>query len=244
MEKELLNRVGWFDASLRRVYLPAGILALAIAVIGFWQTYYGRLLNGTVDVSGLIHFHAAVMIGWLLLFGAQAVLAATRRIELHKRLGRVVGWYAVALVIIGIAAAMAAFARRLSQEDIRRAEYLFVLTLHDLVLFVVFICAGWYYRSRPALHRAYMLIATTALLLPAVSRMRFLGAPVPVLQFSLVWLLPIYLAIAWDFVRLRTLRPVYLLGILVLVAARYRGPMADTAPAHAMARWVGRFLVS
>jgi hypothetical protein len=230
--------------ALQRVYLPATGFALIIAIVGFWPTYYGKLLAGQTGASLLIHVHAAVMVGWLILFGVQAWFAATGHIGLHKRLGRMMGWYILVLIALGTAAALAAFAHRLAGGNrLPLANAVFVLVLHDMVVFGVLFWAAWYYRKRPELHRRLMLVATTALLLPAVSRMAFLGRPVPVLEFSLVWLLPIYLAMAYDFVKLRIVHPVYLLSVGLLVAVRFRRPMADTEIAQAFATWVAGFLV-
>ena len=58
-----------------------------LAVVGFWPTYFGRLVAGTVPVPSVIHLHAAVLVTWLLLFWRQVGFAASGRIRLHIRLG-------------------------------------------------------------------------------------------------------------------------------------------------------------
>jgi hypothetical protein len=61
------------------VYVPATLVATLIALVGFWPTYFGPLLAGTADGVPIIHVHAAVYSGWLMLVIAQGVLAATGR---------------------------------------------------------------------------------------------------------------------------------------------------------------------
>ena len=51
--------------------------------------------------------------------------------------------------------------------------------LRDMIVFAPFLAAGWIYRRRPEIHKRIMLVATTILLVAAVSRMRFWGLPPP-----------------------------------------------------------------
>jgi hypothetical protein len=44
------------------------LLAVLVAAVGFWPTYFGPLLAGTLDKPAVIHVHAAVFVTWLGLF--------------------------------------------------------------------------------------------------------------------------------------------------------------------------------
>lgn len=70
------------------LYLPATILIVVIAFIGFWPTYFGPALKGRVHVPPLIHLHAVIYVTLLALFATQVTLAATNRVKLHMQLGR------------------------------------------------------------------------------------------------------------------------------------------------------------
>ena len=64
-------------ALLRRpLYVVLSVLIGTIAIGGFWMTYFGALVRGTATASQplLIHAHAAVFVGWLVLFLTQTVL--------------------------------------------------------------------------------------------------------------------------------------------------------------------------
>ena len=60
----------------RPFYIGVSLLMGLIAVVGFWPTYFGPLMRGTLAQPLLIHVHTAVFVGWLFLFLTQAVLAA------------------------------------------------------------------------------------------------------------------------------------------------------------------------
>jgi len=89
--------------SRRRVlYMGLSVLMALIAVVGFWPRYFGPLVLGTLVQPLLIHIHATVFTGWLVLFFLQAYFAATKRIRLHLAMGKVGIWYGVLLIIVGL----------------------------------------------------------------------------------------------------------------------------------------------
>jgi len=74
---------GW----ARRAYLAIALLFAAIVTWGSWQSYFGPLLAGTVDRPWVVHLHAAVFVGWVLLLVAQAALVVAGRVRLHRQIG-------------------------------------------------------------------------------------------------------------------------------------------------------------
>src|SRR3989337_964941 len=88
----------------RPLYVALSVLIGTIAIGGFWVTYFGSLVRGTGTTSQplLIHAHAAVFVGWLVLFLTQTVLAAVGRVRAHRALGQAGIWYGVFLVLVGL----------------------------------------------------------------------------------------------------------------------------------------------
>ena len=211
-----------------RLYLPATILIIVIAFIGFWPTYFGPALKGRVHVPPLIHLHAVIYVTWLALFATQVALAATHRVKLHMQLGRWMMAYGVVVVIAGLMALAQAFGKRLATEDAFRAQRYLFGVLKDLVFFVPFLVAGWIYRRKPEIHKRLMIVATTILVLPAVSRMSFLGTPVPLWKFMLVWPIPVYLLMIHDFYNKRLVHPVYLIGVAAMLTMRLILPFGSS----------------
>jgi hypothetical protein len=106
------------DAPRPRVYLSAALVTTALAVVGFWPTYFGRLVAVSVAVPSVIHLHAAVFITRLLLFIVQVVFAATGRIRLHMRVGRWMMAYGLVVICAGLMAISEGFASRLATGDV------------------------------------------------------------------------------------------------------------------------------
>lgn len=215
----------------------SGLMAL-IAAVGFWPTYYGPLVRLTLAQPPLIHVHAMVFTGWLALFSAQVLFAATGRIRWHLRLGRVGIAYGVVLVIVGLTTAVwrAAALPRGGQ-----AEGLLYVTVVDMLIFASFFGAAIWFRRRPDVHKKLMTIAATTLLVAAVGRMSFLPAPPLGLAVTfLVWSSPVLLAAAYDWRHGRSVHPVYLIGLTGYAFRVWSEPLALTAPWAAFATVVFR----
>ncbi|MEP6872571.1 MAG: hypothetical protein ABI939_12085, partial [Anaerolineaceae bacterium] len=195
----------------------------------------------SLQAPAIVHVHAIVMVTWLALFMTQIWLAASGRVSLHIRLGRWVMGYAVVMVIVALLTASQEFADRLATGDPFRAQRWLFGILREVAFIVPFLAAGWAYRGRPEIHKRLMLVATVMLIVPAVGRMAFLGKPVPLWGFMLVWPLPVYLALVHDFRTRRILHPVYVIGIAAMLAERLVLPL-NTSPAwHAIAAHITAF---
>jgi hypothetical protein len=201
----------------RRIYVGIATLAITIAVVGFWPSYFGPLLAGGVDKPAIIHFHAAIYVGWLAVFMTQVALAARGRVTLHMKLGRFAIGYGVLVIFAGLLAGIGMFVLRVRAGDAPAAQTAVLGPLMDMLFFAPLFAAAIYYRRRPELHKRLMVVATTSLLIAAAVRMPFLGQPRSMLLLHAIWTAPILVAIAHDFVRQRRVHPVYALGLVLLV---------------------------
>jgi hypothetical protein len=228
-------------AASRRIYLPVALLATLIALTGFWPTYFGPLLTGTLHKVTIIHVHAAVFSGWLLLVIIQATLAATGRLRSHMRVGRIGIAYGVVVIGIGIATALSQFAMRVEADSVQEAQDRVFAPLTDMLVFAPVLAAAWIYRRRPEIHKRLIVVATTVLLVAAVHRMPFFGGPPPPWPVVLaVWLAPIYVAMIYDCAKRQAVQPVYLLGIGLVLLLKFRGTlgMRDSAAWRGFVDWL------
>ena len=228
-------------ARTRRVFVPAALLAAVIALVGFWPTYFGPLVAGTNRATLLVHIHAAVFVTWLAMFAAQAALAATGRIAVHMRVGPWLFAFGVLLIVIGVITAFGRFEHEVMSGQLATAQRRLFGPLRDMVAFTPFFAAAWIYRRRPEIHKRCMLVATTILLIAAVGRMQFLGTPPPEQWFFLVWPLPVYVAMIHDYATKRLIHPVYVMGLLAMVAMRLVLPWRTSAAWLDFTSWLAAF---
>ncbi len=224
-----------------RVYVPLALLMTVIAIVGFWRTYFGPLVGGTLQTTGMVHAHAVIYMGWLALFTMQAALAASGRLALHKQFGRWIMAYGLVVIVVGIATAFARFELTVIASDLARAQRQLFGPLRDMVCFIPFFAAAWRWRRRPELHKRAMVVATTILLVAAVGRMVFLGQPPSLWKFSLVWWSPIYIAMIHDFLTRRIVHPIYLAGLGTLLMMRLVLPLRDGEAWLSLTAWLATF---
>jgi hypothetical protein len=201
--------------SHRPFYVAVTALMALIVGVGFWPTYFGPFVRGTLSQPLLIQVHTAVFLGWLFLFLMQAVFAARGQLQWHVRLGRVGIGYGVLVVVVGLVTGITRSAERMRAG--RSPNGLLLDVTMAVALFSIFFGAAIVYRRTPRLHRRLMTVAATMLLVAAAGRMTFLPLPL----WLGVWALPILLAMAYDHRTQGVLHPVYLLGLAAILVRGY-----------------------
>jgi hypothetical protein len=227
------------------IVIPIALLMAAIAVAGFWRTYFGALFAGHSQREWLVHAHAAIFMGWIGLVMLQSYLAISGRTALHVTVGRIGMIYGVGLVVSGLAFSLIMFSRHVAAVGVDGVKGGFLVPLTDMLTFSLFLFGAWRTRKRPESHRRFILLATNTLLIAAVGRpfggtgSIALGDVVP---FLLVWLSPLWIAMAYDGLRHRILHPVYAWGAVLLIALRYRQLIRETDTWMAISHWIAERL--
>jgi len=218
----------------------------AIAVTGFWRTYFGALFASRTQAEWLVHLHAAVFMGWIVLVILQSWFAISGRTALHVKVGKFGMLYGAVLVVVGLSFSLVMFARKVAEVGPDGTRGGFLTPLTDMITFALFLGGAWIYRKRPEFHRRFILLAANGILVAAVGRMFGGTASVAigdVVPFLLVWLSPLWIAMAYDAIRHRIIHPVYVFGALVLVAVRYRQLVRETDGWQAISHWIAERLV-
>jgi hypothetical protein len=209
-----------------RAFFSAMAAAILFAVvIGFARTYFLRAVlpvptPAPLGLTPLVHLHGLLFTGWAVLLVVQARLVAAKRVDLHRRLGMAAVVMAALMVGIGTLVAIQAVLRGVAPFGMDPRRFL-VVPLFAVGLFAVFVVAGVRARHDPQSHKRLMLLATIALLPPAIARWVLplgLGPPA-VLAIATLFLVPM---VVWDLQTRRRLHPVTLWGGLLLVIA---GPL-------------------
>jgi hypothetical protein len=204
-----------------------GLVAVMMAIVlaGFWP-YFSALPTGT-GAPWIIHVHAAVFSGWMLLYLAQVALVYRRQVRMHQALGRFGIYYGVLVLLFGLVVTFAApvlnvQAGRMTLDE---AAGFLVLPIGDMILFGGFFWAGIRWRRRRELHTRLMLLATVALLFAPAARF---GAPYGIPVAILVWFLPVFLAMIHDGVKRRRLDRTYVIGLAILLVAVTRVALMES----------------
>ena len=115
----------------------------------------------------------------ILLFLTQTSLIAARRADLHRRLGVAGGLLAVLTLVVGYLTAVEGARRGVSPRGRPPPLVFLAVPIAALVAFAILVGTGIYHRRRSEAHKRLMLLATIALLTPAIARMQFIweGGP-------------------------------------------------------------------
>lgn len=222
----------------RKFYVAASALMAVIVLVGFWPSYFGPLVRLSVERSAVIHFHAVVYVGWLALFITQVGLAAAGHVKRHRQLGQIGIAYGVLVILVGLLTTLYRYAEEIRGSGLEASLEYPTWPLIDMVIFTPFFAAAVAYRNRPAIHKRLMIVATTALLIAAVGRM---GLPLPL--NLIVWFSPILLGLAYDLLKRRLVHPAYAIGLAVLFVSSFRDGLMQTEAWPAFTRWLGGLLV-
>jgi len=160
---------GWF--------YPCMTLVITVVVFaGFAPTYYLR--GATLPpLPTLTQVHGLVFTTWILLLALQVWLVATRRRDVHQRVGYAGAILAAAMIILGVRVALVTARRDIAAGRVQEALGFLIIPLGDIVMFAGLVGLALSYRKRPEFHRRFMLLATLALLPAAIGRIPWATDP-------------------------------------------------------------------
>lgn len=148
-------------------YIAIGTFVVLLSLAGFapsllWPASRTVALPFTLAVA----LHAFFGSAWVALFLIQAILVATRRTALHRRLGLVGAVVAVGFVLTGcwmfVQHADRGFdlSGDLMPGGAPAAPEVALVAVNQVVLFGILVGAAIWYRHRPPIHKRLMLFAT------------------------------------------------------------------------------------
>jgi hypothetical protein len=227
-------------------YVWVALVCAVVAFGGFAPTYWLQVPAGTFVGPALLHVHAALFSGWILLLLSQSVLAARGKMDHHRAWGLVGISLATAMVVVGLTAAVYSLNVGLAAGYGDRSRAFFILPVSGIVLFAGFVIAAIANIARPEAHKRLMLLATFSLLEAAMARVFFalitgggpglrpgLGPPPPLaigVVPSLLLELLIVAGMVFDWRTRGRPHPVWYVGAALTTAViLLRGPLAGTS---------------
>lgn len=159
-----------------RLFLHLALGMAAVIFAGFsLQLAMGR---STFASPPLVHAHALVFMGWVVLFVLQTTFATTGRMGLHRLLGWLATGWMVAMLVLGTAVVVA-MVRRGQVPFFFRPQQFLVFDPVSLVTFAGLTTAAIALRRRTDWHRRLHICGTAMLLGPGFGRLLPLPLLVP-----------------------------------------------------------------
>jgi len=202
----------------RRVYFVITLILIGLVAKGFWPSYYGSLVSGPATPRPwVMHLHAAIFTGWMLLLLLQVLLIAVGRVAAHRRVGTIGIGYGVLVFAIGMVVSFTAPIAHIQAGEwsLDRGAGFMIFPLVDMILFAGFFGGAVVYRRNLEAHKRLMLAATVALAFAAVARMGI----EPLVLFYLVWISPMLVGVGFDLISRRRVHPVYLISLTAMTVA-------------------------
>jgi hypothetical protein len=218
-------------------FAAIALLILCIVFMGFAHSYYLAGVFRAKLPSPLVHVHGALFTCWILLLFTQIALVSADRVSWHMRLGIFGMILAGLMVLVGFATLIAAVRRHAAFG--MSIEALFAVDVLQLSVFAVLVFWALLVRTDGPAHKRLMILATVALLGPALSRWPF--AFVFSSDFVFYGILDSFLIfmIAYDLWSRRKLHPATISGSLLIVAMDLvMRPFAHLAVWHRFTSWI------
>ncbi len=154
---------------LSNFYSGMGLLLVALAIGGFTVATILRG-NSPLDFPLYVHLHGFIYLSWLALFVFQANLIGQKSYRLHRRLGYLSVLIVSGMIITGVMMINFAYQRGISPIPNTTVQQFLVYPAMDLVGLLGFYLIGVINKHKAELHKHCMLIATIAIMDPALGR--------------------------------------------------------------------------
>jgi hypothetical protein len=160
-------------------YLPHFFTVFFVLVIYcFWQSYFGHfpdfqkvispISNVPISITSITHFHATMVVLWLLMLIVQPFLIIKKKLDRHRLLGKV-SYFVVALMFISLLLIV-------NQEQSRMKNLpVFAANLLDVPAFITLYGLAIYFRKRTAYHARFIVMSIIPFLDPALARLNLPG---------------------------------------------------------------------
>lgn len=216
------------------------LLILGFVFIGFAHTYYLAGVFHAKLPSPLVHVHGALFTCWILLLITQISLVSGGRVGWHMRLGIFGMTVAALMVLVGFATIVGAVRRNAVFG--MTIEALFACDVLQLSVFAILaFWAFWLRRDGPA-HKRLIILATVALLGPALSRWPFAFVFSSDLVFFGILDSFLIFLVAYDLWSRRKIHPATISGsVLILVMDLLMRPISHSMLWHQFTTWVQNF---
>jgi hypothetical protein len=223
-------------------------VALIVVLVGFARTYFLAGLLRAALPNLLVHIHAVAFTLWIIFFIAQISLVASRRVDLHRRVGPLGFVLAILMVVLGTATASDRLARHVAEpetDSVEQVRAFYAIPLGDMLMFSTFTYFGYRNRFQPAVHKRLMWFATLSLLDAGFDRWRVFD-PYPLPLVNVITFAPLLLLLmGYDWWSKGKVQRVTVGSAIFLVfIQQIRHPLGYSSAWQSFAAWVAMHMPS
>jgi hypothetical protein len=160
-------------------HATVALIIAASMIAGFYFDLSKYVIHPTVRFPGILAFHSAVFVAWMLVYLAQTLLIQARQVRVHRTLG----WFglALALVMPPLGIATAVIMRRFDlltfhSHDVPRDLAFLATPLADILAFTPCAWLGLAFRKRSDVHSRLMFLAIATVAETGFGRLPIPGA--------------------------------------------------------------------
>lgn len=212
----------------QRFYLWMAVVFVLIAFSGFTPTYWAPVASGTFHAPPIVHIHGALLFSWTLFYLLQAMLVASGRTLSHRSWGL----FGISLFSVMVCSILVTRVTLMHIEELQgfgEASLRFsAIAFCSVPMLVAFFALAISNIRQPEIHKRFMYLLMTGLMIPAVARV-FLtilapdgatGPPPPfvVILPTLTAGLLLVVALVYDWRTRGRPHPVYVYGGIALTA--------------------------
>jgi hypothetical protein len=213
----------------RRFFLGMAIAIAFTVLLGFG----GYIVAGisSFDAPWWVHLHAVTFMGWIGLYLLQNLLVVRGELAIHRRVGRLMGVWALLMVIVGTALLGLSIAAHRAPPPVFSAGMLIAMDMINVLVFAALVAAGLMLRHRSDWHRRLMLSATVAIIAPALGRITVLSGNFSWRNIILMQLAFLVVAMVHDRIGQGRVHPALLWGAAAIAGMGFAAPPLAELPA-------------
>jgi hypothetical protein len=209
----------------RNTFLALLILTWAGIAGGFGLDVIDHVRHATHAYPLIVHVHALLFTGWLVLLTVQMTLVRRHRLDLHRRLGMAMAWLIPVMVVVALATAWTVQRQAVALPGPHDPQFLSI-NLTDMLGFATLAGAAIAQRRDPSAHKRLMLLSVFYLSTAGFARLWLLTiGPAGTdtfwgffIAFNLGGDIPIALLGAYDLATRKRLHPAYVAGAAWILA--------------------------
>ena len=234
-------------SSKKLSFLTTAVAVVAIVFTGFMPTYLIPVISSTQSIPALLHLHAALFFGWVLIFLVQSILVFQGRLAVHRCIGKIAAVWTMGTITTGFYLAFITISRDLGLIDGSFGAVQTVIPFSQICMFTCLIIVALANTKRPDLHKRVMVLAALVATTPALARIGLVvvGEPSP-MAVGLIFLASNGLIIvvgSYDAICTGRIHPVFLYGGLAILLVRIaRVPFAMTSLWRDTAESISKFM--